>query len=197
MMTLSRIALVQWHLLARADLDIVGNGAILGENRSGKSTLIDLIQTVMSGGAASLYRYNRSAGEGSGRSERTLQSYCLGRLDEGVSLRDQTITHIALTFEDAEGDRPPVTLGLCVEATSRDNAVILGRYVAEGVRADSALFVEEVDGVARSAEWPVVKQRLEAACAAGGYELRRQTKARDFIREYMRLLFTKLSLIHI
>jgi len=191
MMTLSRIALVQWHLLARADLDIVGNGAILGENRSGKSTLIDLIQTVMSGGAASLYRYNRSAGEGSGRSERTLQSYCLGRLDEGVSLRDQTITHIALTFEDAEGDRPPVTLGLCVEATSRDNAVILGRYVAEGVRADSALFVEEVDGVARSAEWPVVKQRLEAACAAGGYELRRQTKARDFIREYMRLLFTK------
>ena len=192
MISLSRISLVQWHLLARADLDIIGNGAILGENRSGKSTLIDLIQTVMTGGAASLYKYNRSAGEGSGRSERTLQSYCLGRLDEGVTLRDQAITHIALTFEDPTGDRPPVTIGLCVEATTRDTAVILGRYVAEGVRAEASLFLEEAaDGALRSAEWPVVRHRLEVACQAGGYELRRQVKARDFVREYMRLIFTK------
>ena len=69
MMTLSRIALVQWHLLARADLDIVGNGAILGENRSGKSTLIDLIQTVMSGGAGGADWPSPLVGEG-GRAER-------------------------------------------------------------------------------------------------------------------------------
>ena len=192
MLTLSRISLVQWHLLQRADIDIVGNGAILGENRSGKSTLIDLIQTVMTGGAASLYRYNRSAGEASARSERTLQSYCLGRLDEGVSLREQAVTHIAVTFEDFEGERPPVTLGLCVEASTRDKPVVVGRYVAEGVRADSALFVEaEADGAVRSADWSVVRHRLEVGCRAAGFELRRQTKARDFIREYMRLLFTK------
>ncbi len=55
MMQLRRISLVQWHLLVRADLDVWGDTAILGKNRSGKSTLIDLIQAVMTGGSARFY----------------------------------------------------------------------------------------------------------------------------------------------
>ncbi|ESX83498.1 ATP-binding protein [Mesorhizobium sp. LNJC405B00] len=50
MMQLVHIALVQWHLFDREDLAIAGDTAILGQNRSGKSTLIDLIQAVMTGG---------------------------------------------------------------------------------------------------------------------------------------------------
>lgn len=74
MMQLTRIVLVQWHLFAREDLDVSGDTAILGKNRSGKSTLIDLIQAVMTGGSRKYYRFNRSAGEsGGGRSERSPQ----------------------------------------------------------------------------------------------------------------------------
>lgn len=98
MMNLSRIALVQWHLFSQADLEIGGNGAILGANRAGKSTLIDLIQAVLTGGSANLYRFNRSAGEGGGRSDRDLRSYCLGQLNEHEALRTQSVTHIALFF---------------------------------------------------------------------------------------------------
>jgi predicted ATP-dependent endonuclease of OLD family len=191
MMQLSRICLVQWHLFVKADLDVQGDAAILGPNRSGKSTLIDLIQTVMTGGAANLYKFNRSAGDGGGRSERTLRAYCLGQLDEHATLRTDAITHIALVFQDEDGVRPPVTVGLCVEASVRDEARIEGRYVAVGLKADTGLFLEDHEGGGqRSAAWPVVRDRLERACANAGGRLLRNDTARAHIKEYMRQLFT-------
>ena len=63
MMQLAHIALVQWHLFGREDLAVGGDTAVLGQNRSGKSTLIDLIQAVMTGGSRRWYQFNRSAGE--------------------------------------------------------------------------------------------------------------------------------------
>ncbi|MER8784663.1 hypothetical protein NKH60_26115 [Mesorhizobium sp. M1006] len=61
MIELRRIVLVNWHMMVRADLDLAGDAAILGQNRSGKSTIIDLIQAIMAGGSSRLYRFNRSA----------------------------------------------------------------------------------------------------------------------------------------
>lgn len=190
-MKLSRISLVQWHLFPKADLDIFEDAAILGPNRSGKSTLIDLIQTVVTGGSANLYKFNRSAGEGGGRSERTLRAYCLGQLEERSTLRDESWTHIALAFEDPAGLRPPVTVGLCVFASVRDDARIEGRYVATGVKVDSRLFLESdgKDGL-RSVQWAVLRDRLEDACREAGGKLLRNDSARAHIREYMRQLFT-------
>ena len=192
MMQLTRIALVQWHLFAREDLDVSGDTAILGKNRSGKSTLIDLIQAVMTGGSRRYYRFNRSAGEsGSRRSERSLRGYCLGQLNEQDFLRDEAVTHIALVFEDSGGARPPVSVGLCLEATLQEDAQIVGRYVAPGVRIDTDLLVERLPGGhQRSAPWTIVRERLEQACAAKGMECIKPDSPKNHIREYMRLLFT-------
>lgn len=191
MMLLRRISLVQWHLLGRADLDLWGDTAILGKNRSGKSTLIDLIQSVMTGGSARFYRFNRSAGDSSGRSERTLRGYCLGQLNEHESLRQQSITHIALVFDDPEGVRQPVTMGLCIEATAQDEVQIVGRYIVPGVRVDTGMFVDTLnDGQLISAPWTLVRERLETACKAIGKQVLHTDTARNHIRDYMRLLFT-------
>lgn len=192
MMQLTRIALVQWHLFAREDLDVAGDTAILGKNRSGKSTLIDLIQAVMTGGSRRYYRFNRSAGEsGSRRSERSLRGYCLGQLNEHDFLRDEAVTHIALVFEDVDGGRPPVTVGLCLEATLQEDAQIVGRYVAPGVRINTDLLVEQLPGGhQRSAPWTMVRERLEQACAAQDSALIKPDSPKNHIREYMRLLFT-------
>ncbi len=192
MMQLTRIVLVQWHLFAREDLDVSGDTAILGKNRSGKSTLIDLIQAVMTGGSRRYYRFNRSAGESGGRrSERTLRGYCLGQLNEHDFLREEAVTHIALVFEDPNNVRPPVSVGLCLEASLQEDAQIVGRYVAPGVRIDSNLLVEALaSGHQRSAPWPVARERLEQACAAKGMALIKPDSPKNHIREYMRLLFT-------
>ncbi|WP_225421333.1 SbcC/MukB-like Walker B domain-containing protein [Sphingomonas parva] len=190
-MELRRIVLIQWHLFHRADLDLWGDAAILGQNRSGKSTLIDLIQAVMTGGSSHYYRFNRSAGEGGGRSERTLAAYALGQLNEESFKRPESWTHIALVFEDREGGRPPVSIGLCIEASQAHGAEVIGRYVAPGISLDSEMLLEEPGASRpRSGSWTVVRQRLVSACAAAGQSLMTHDVARNYIREYMRILFT-------
>ena len=192
MMQLAHIALVQWHLFSREDLAISGDSAILGQNRSGKSTLIDLIQAVMAGGSRRWYHFNRSAGEtGSRKSERTLRGYCLGQLNEHEFLREEAVTHIALVFDDPAGLRPPVSVGLCIEASVVEEAQVVGRYIAPGIRIDTAMLVEELDGgQQRSAPWALARERIEQACAAKGTALIRPDGPRNHIREYMRQLFT-------
>ena len=190
MITLSRISLVNWHLFGREDIDVRGDTAILGRNRSGKSTLIDLVQTVMTGGSSRLVRYNQSAGEGRGKSDRSLKSYCLGQLHAGVPSRQEAITHIALAFEDETGARPTITVGLCVEA-SLDDARVVGFYVANGWKADTDEFVDVLEGGAvRSSSWSSVQARLQQRCDAAGGRLIVTPNARQHMREYMGALFT-------
>ncbi len=190
MLELRRIVLVNWHLLTRADLDVAGDAAILGQNRSGKSTIIDLIQAIMAGGSPRLFRFNRSAGEGGGRSDRTLAGYSLGQLNEDTFLRNEARSHIALVFEDTGGTRPPVSLGLSIEAVRGQPADVVGHFIAEGVRIDTSMLVEENGTLTRPAAWQAVRRRLDRECMSGGGQLHTPEDAKTFIREYMRALFT-------
>jgi len=187
---LRRIVLVNWHLLTRADLDLTGDAAILGQNRSGKSTIIDLIQAIMAGGSPRLFRFNRSAGEGGGRSDRTLAGYSLGQLNEETFLRNEARSHIALLFEDTEGKRLPVSLGLSIEAVRGQPAEVVGHFIAEGVRVDTSMLVEESGRSSRPSPWQAVRRRLDRECTSGGGQLHTPEDAKTFIREYMRALFT-------
>jgi hypothetical protein len=146
----------------------------------------------MTGGSRRWYQFNRSAGEtGSRKSERTLRGYCLGQLNEHEFLRQESVTHIVLTFDDPDGVRPPVSVGLCVEASAIEDAQVVGRYIAPGVRVDTDLLIEHLDGgQQRSAPLSLVRERLEQACAAAGTQLIRPDGPRNHIREYMRQLFT-------
>jgi hypothetical protein len=187
---LRRIVLVNWHLLTRSDLDLAGDAAILGQNRSGKSTIIDLMQAILAGGSPRLFRFNRSAGEGGGRSDRTLAGYSLGQLNDDTFLRNEARSHIALVFEDTEQKRLPVTLGLSIEAIRGQPAEVVGHFVAEGVRVDTSMLVEESAGSCRPAQWASIRRRLDRECTSVGGQLHTPQDAKTFIREYMRALFT-------
>lgn len=190
MIELRRIVIVNWHMLTRADLDLAGDAAILGQNRSGKSTIIDLIQAIMAGGSPRLFRFNRSAGEGGGRSDRNLAGYCLGQLNEDTFLRNEARTHVALVFEDSEGSRPPVSLGLSMEAVRGQPAEIVGHFIAEGLSVDTSMLLDAAEGSVRPTQWPAVRRRLDQACLSNGGALLTPEDAKTFIREYMRVLFT-------
>ncbi|SEH43236.1 SbcC/MukB-like Walker B domain-containing protein [Tardiphaga sp. OK245] len=190
MMELRRIVLINWHMMARADLDLAGDAAILGQNRSGKSTIIDLIQAIMAGGSSRLYKFNRSAGESGGKSDRTLGGYCLGQLNEDTFLRPSARSHIAIVFEDPEQERLPVSLGLSIEAARGQQTEVVGHFVAEGVRVHTTMLLEETDGALRPAPWQAIRRRLEQACSGSGAALHTPDDAKTFIREYMRVLFT-------
>ena len=49
MMELRHLAMVNWHLFDVADIPVAGHIGVLGENRSGKSTILDMAQVVLTG----------------------------------------------------------------------------------------------------------------------------------------------------
>src|SRR5690242_11661715 len=101
MKLLESIALVQFFLYEREDLAIGRNTAFLGPNGTGKSALMDAIQTVMLAADGNRMHFN-AAGEGKVRA-RSLRDYCLGATDQNVC-RTQANTYIDLVFRDEETD---------------------------------------------------------------------------------------------
>jgi uncharacterized protein YPO0396 len=103
MMELRHIAMVNWHLFDVEDIEVAGHTGVFGENRSGKSTILDMAQVVLTGGNRNLQRLNAVAGDkGRSRSasKRSVVDYCLGTLGEDQRKREQARTYICLGFSD-------------------------------------------------------------------------------------------------
>ncbi|MCM5680111.1 AAA family ATPase [Schlegelella sp. S2-27] len=163
MFKLIRIKLVQFYLYEAREVEVGTLTGIFGANGSGKSSLLDAVQTVLLGGNFSKGSgavYNAQADEGNSNT-RTLRSYCLGELDNSPTgrARDEATTYITLTFLDDES-QDMVSAGMCVVASaSKPDHEILGRYL---VPFDITLqdHLEIVDGQERPREWSTFRQQL-------------------------------------
>ncbi len=196
MMELRHLAMVNWHLFDIEDIEVGGHIGVLGENRSGKSTILDMAQVVLTGANRKFQRLNAVAGESakgrSGSSRRSVASYCLGALGEDQTRRNEARTYIALGFEDSEGMRPPVTIGLALEARkSESNETVLGRFVAVGKVLKAQDFIEVRQGRRYPAQWDDVRARLVAALGPDNF-INHRDRPGDYVREYMRHLLPHL-----
>src|SRR5262245_26891976 len=165
MMELRHLAMVNWHLFDIEDIEVGGHIGVLGENRSGKSTILDMAQVVLTGGNRKFQRLKAVAGEsakgGGGIPKRRAASSCLGALGEDRTRRNEARTYITLGFEDSDGLRPPVTIGLALEARkSESNETVLGRFVAVGKVLKSEDFIEVRQGRRSHAPWDDVAQSM-------------------------------------
>jgi uncharacterized protein YPO0396 len=104
-----RLSLINFYLIDREDIEIEGNTAFLGPNRSGKSSNIDAIQTALTGGRSGFSVYNAAAvRQNRPDAHRSLQEYCLGVVqhDENEKarvMRKTSLTWIALSFRKDDG----------------------------------------------------------------------------------------------
>jgi hypothetical protein len=191
MMQLRHIAMINWHLFDVEDVEIGGHAGVFGENRSGKSTILDMAQVVLTGGNRNLQRLNAVAGDkGKSRSasKRSVADYCLGTLGEDERRRDQARTYITLGFEDTDGKRPPVTIGMAIEARkSESNETVLARFVAVGRIFTAKDFVEARPEGRFPAEWDDARSRMVAAVGEDNF-VNHRDRALDYVREYMRHL---------
>jgi uncharacterized protein YPO0396 len=196
MMELSHIAMVNWHLFDVEDIAIGGHAGVFGENRSGKSTILDMAQVVLTGGNRNLQRLNAVAGDkgkSRGASKRSVVDYCLGALGEDERRREQARTYIALGFADTDGKRPPVTIGMAIEARkSESNETVLGRFVAVGQILTAQDFIEARPEGRFPAEWDDVRARIVKAVGQENF-VNHRDRAIDYVREYMRHLLPHSS----
>ncbi|CCG39688.1 SbcC/MukB-like Walker B domain-containing protein [Magnetospirillum molischianum] len=175
MYELVNVALIDWFLLGRQDIPLRGAVGVYGENRSGKSTLLDAIQTAMLSNDKNALQLNAAANpEKKRKNRRSVHGYCLGRLGGAGEppLRDAARSHIALAYRDSIDGRY-VSTGLIFEARqSETREETTARWLVTGIKVDSAdLVLSGPDGdVART--WPELEAHLEARCAAEGGEVR-------------------------
>ena len=194
-MHLSNIGLVHWHLFPLLDIPVEGPVVgISGENKSGKSTILDAIQTVMTGADQKAMNLNRAASEaGRGAHRRTVHAYCLGRLSSDKVLREASSTTIVLAFRDPVGIAPPISIGVALEADLADNSVhVVSRFIVHGVELRARDVVRSSDGILEVEPWSECRPRLEATVRAqSGTLTEYRDTAREFVREYMFALFQK------
>src|SRR5215475_11155707 len=196
MMELRHLAMVNWHLFDIEDIEVGGHIGVLGENRSGKSTILDMAQVVLTGGNRKFQRLNAVAGESAkgrgGIPKRSVASYCLGALGEDQTRRNEARTYITLGFEDSDGLRPPVTIGLALEARkSESSETVLARFIVVGRILRTQDFIEGRRNGCFPGQWDDAQARITAAVGRDNF-LNYRDKPSEYVREYMRYLLPHL-----
>ena len=98
MKTLTKIKLINWHGFYNETIEVDGSVLITGENGTGKSTLLDAVYFVLTGGEEN---FNSAANT---NNSRTVETYMRGKtgIEGSVFLRNDKnlISHIALEYYD-------------------------------------------------------------------------------------------------
>ncbi|MFT2112590.1 SbcC/MukB-like Walker B domain-containing protein [Marinomonas sp. 2405UD68-3] len=192
MKKLNRIILVNWYLLGAEEIEIRGNTAIIGPTGSGKSSLLDAIQTVLTGASKRHLNYNASANDGKA-SGRSIRSYILGMIDAGQANtktfgpqpRPDAVSYLALVFEDSNTGKES-TVGLCLSASlASPEEDILGRFVLSNYGARKSEFIDALEGVSFKAKtWLEVRESLKKSCI-NPYIKSGSASATQFINRYL------------
>jgi energy-coupling factor transporter ATP-binding protein EcfA2 len=162
---LHRICGQNWYLLDALDIEIRGAAAFVGPSGAGKTSLQDLVQTVLQGNNHNRLNLNPSA---SGRSERTVREYCLGMTKDpaegGKPLRESCESVIALVFRNEETNEP-LTIGIAMAARLSDSREeVLSRFIMPGY-AYSVNDAKRRDGSREYlAPWSEISDQLRKAC---------------------------------
>ena len=115
-MILKKIKLINWHLFTNETIEIKGNTLLSGENGTGKSTLVDALYFLLSGGDEK--HFNHAANQ---NAKRTLETYmrCKTGIENKEYLRPEAnlISHIALVYQSNQ-TKESFTLGVVLELSS-------------------------------------------------------------------------------
>lgn len=177
---LKKIILLQWYLFEAQEINIVGDAAIIGANGSGKSSIIDAVQTVLSGGDKNRISLNKGSNE---KSSRSIKEYCLGVVSDPNSFtrvepRPSANTYIVLCFHDTDKDEDTCA-GMSIWATDSDpKEDIKGYFITRGQSLSLDDFTENTSSGYSVLPWNRVKDHL----------LRKFSLGRDFQQENCTLL---------
>lgn len=159
MKKITKIKLINWHVFYNETIEVQGNILLTGENGSGKSTIMDAIHFLLSGGNA---KFNTAA---STEASRTIETYMRGKLgyENRKFLRndDNLISHIALEYYD-DLEKRPLVLGAVFEIRENSNKPQVNFYRIIGKGLDDSWFFEEDNGVTKIVNFHRFDKKFQA-----------------------------------
>ncbi|WP_083300858.1 ATP-binding protein [Jeongeupia sp. USM3] len=195
MKQLERVLLVQFFLFEKQEFELGKFVGIFGANGSGKSSLMDAIQIAMHGADSNRIRFNAQAGEGK-TSDRTINTYCLGRLGEDEYARDEALTYITLVWRDEQTGEATST-GVCVRASrERDKHDVLGRYVLPGKALTLADHITLVNGDEMPTPYADFRDRLTTEAVRLGHQEVLFDSATRYVQAMLYALRPASAVIH-
>ena len=122
-MKLDRLILVNWGQLRPGNYDMGNMTLLTGETGSGKSTMLDGLQTIMTGANKNLMNYNPgqdevTKGQRGGKTKRTLESYIVGAEYNNFSRQQGAQGFMAAVFRPGQGEKSTAFTAL-VAASAR------------------------------------------------------------------------------
>lgn len=191
MYLLSNLVLVNWHNFEPVELPFARCTAVIGENRSGKSTLLDAIQVGLLGNHGQWRELNRAAADE--RSRRTVRNYCLGMLAAGQApLRESALTWIGLHFRDEESGHD-VSIALNLTASLHDTSEQTNRLVLPGYRLRLSdlcdAYEEDGSSFVQPLDWETATGRLAKRIAGiPGAALLTPSGPERYMAEFMKAM---------
>lgn len=136
MKKLCRIRLINWHYFVDETINVKGSFLITGENTSGKSTILDAIQLVLT---TNNRKFNTAANE---KSSRDLKGYvrCKTGNEENTYLRKGTvITYAALEFYEEKNARY-FTIGVKIDSPDEESKLTI-KWFREECHLEDLVFI--------------------------------------------------------
>lgn len=122
-MKLDRLILVNWGQIPSGDYDMGNMTLLTGETGSGKSTMLDALQTVMTAAYSGILNYNPgqdevTQGQRRGKTKRTVESYVVGAEYSKFSRPEGAHGYVAAVFRPDQGepDLGPFTAVIAIAA---------------------------------------------------------------------------------
>lgn len=161
MLQIKTIRLINFHNFADETIPVRGHLFLVGDNTSGKTTVLDAVQWVLSGGQH--WEMNSAATIGGKDEGRNLRG-AVARFDQerGALNRGRSITYAALELEDDDGS--PLTIGLGAELAHSDAQLQTWGFIFGGALNEVPL-IKPGNGNGASGR-PVMKDELRKSLGA-------------------------------
>lgn len=146
MKTLTKVNLINWHTFSNESFPIHKNTLFTGENGTGKSTVLDAMQYVLT---VAQCKFNSAVGD---NGKRTIESYmrCKSGVEGKEYLRNGDVsTYVALEFYD-EKTRFYQTIGVALDLSTGQQKPNRDFFQINHAKVDEIIFVKENKVLTRS-----------------------------------------------
>lgn len=152
---LKTIRLINFHNFSDETIPVRGHLFLVGDNTSGKTTVLDAVQWVLSGGQH--WEMNSAASIGGKEEGRTLRG-AVARFDaeRGALNRERSITYAALELADDDGSL--LTIGLGAELAHPEAQLQTWGFILSGPMSDVTLI--KPSGSSSAGGRPATKEEL-------------------------------------